>query len=269
MNGHIVWGFIITALGPLIGGFLIHHGNGIASKASLESQNESRSKEADERIQPILRDLQTLKGMPPAELSFDAVAKVEGEVKSWANDFVKDGYALKKAYETTSNQKRNQATADKAKIVEYFNFLITTMRTAIDAYNEILEVKIKYNLPAASTDNLIANTNNYVGEIEFSPNIRWAMSPVSADGNEQQSKFVLRLVSNANSTLPHGDKGQSYFQILFLDNATKFLISKDGDFQAAFPETSIRMKEEQFESKIKELVKKSLDWQLLSILEST
>lgn len=265
MNVYIVCGFILTAAGPLIGGLLIHHGNGLQARSDLDAQSNKLSKEANERIQPILRDLQTLKGMPPSELSFDAVAKVENDVKSWADEFVENGYVLQKAYESTSKERREKADAEKSKILDYFNFFIATLRVAIDAYNKIEGIDITYQLPDASIDILTNNTNHYRGIVSFNSKIQWKLGGIQSGGGGNVSPYIINMDSNVDSTRPKGDEGKSQMHINFAEAATKFRITKHGDFQAAFPKSDAFFPAEQFESEVREFIKKSLEWQILSM----
>lgn len=252
MNYYIVSGIILTAIGTL----LLTYGGLVQS----QKDSDSNQKKADEQYHQISKDLSELKGIPKAELSYDAVRKVEIDVQNWAQSFVSDKDRLQSIQHSKIEQENRRLQSIERLSRDYFGFFTETLRQAINSYNQNLKTNIAIQLPELDPSLFGSKDSRFDGNITFPSGRRWIITACQTEpGPEIAAPIILINKFSSASTV-----GQTELLLRFGKDMKRFHIRLQGDFSLFYGTGTVGGEISDYENSIKAVLRNLLEAEIIA-----
>ena len=251
MNVYIGFGIVFIALGTL----LLSYGS------VFQARRDSQA--AEQRLRQIAQDVAELRGRPQDELSDDAITKVEGEVREWAREFLTDKSQRKLQYDKRRTIEDERRASAHRLALQYFRFLVVTLREAAASYGQDLGREIPAVLPEPDTELFTDAAAHYSGEVTFGDSAAWVLRAQLSEPTPDVS--APQILLSLMETHPDGGDAKAAGEILlrFGPDSRTFHLRVRGAFALAFGNSGVTEPADKYEPTIKALIRSVLEGQLL------
>ena len=257
MNVYIIIGIILAALGT----FILTYGGVVQSRKDAEKSERI----AAEQYYELSKDIAELKGKPRAELSFEAVNKVENDVQKWAKAFVAEKDRLKNIHDNKLQEEERRLYSSHTLSRDYFSFLITTIKKAVDTYNKELNASIATEFPEISTNLFNSSDERFQGKVVYSNTAIWDIKAYLSSPSPDVSGPIILITGSDDPKMKTQTKEKTELLLRFGKDSENFHIRLTGAFLLAYGSHSINGKIEDYEETVKKIIKALFENQLLSL----
>jgi hypothetical protein len=252
MNWLIIAGIVVIGVGTL----LLTYGGIFQSR----KDTERTSKASETRLDEISRDLAELRGKPTSELAPDAIPRVEGEIREWAETFASEKQRKKLLLEERRSKHDSSLQHANSLAKDYFVFFISVIREIVSSYPSSLQSTVI--IPEVPTDLFVNPETRFETDIRFSETSFWKIVAYTGQPSPDVGAPIILIYLLKQQNQPSkGENGE--FMLRFNNTSQAFYLRIRGDFRLATPIESVSKPTTEYDQTIKSVLRSLIEYQLL------